>query len=126
MPEPRRAWIAVLGSNRGLAGSFNINVCRAAETKWRVLEAAGVEVRFVAFGRKARQYFRHRGADVLEELSAPFEKLGRERSAESGPDHSHSRWHRMLEELTWTEERLRRARRLERPAIPEPSLAATG
>jgi len=51
--QPKRGWMVVLASNQGLAGVFNVGVCRAAEKTWRALEASGTEVRFVVFGRKA-------------------------------------------------------------------------
>lgn len=82
--KPKTAWMAVLASNQGLAGAFNVSVCRAAEREWRQLEESGTDVSFVVFGRKAREYFSRRSARIVHDLSAHFEKSGRQGSARFG------------------------------------------
>jgi F-type H+-transporting ATPase subunit gamma len=67
--------IVVLSSDRGLAGAFNSNVNRAAERLWREETAAGKRVAFVTIGRKGRDYFRRRGAEILKEIPAVTEKI---------------------------------------------------
>lgn len=59
-PEPRRAAIFLVTSDRGLAGAYNANVLRRAEGLMNGLRARGIEpVPYVA-GRKGQSYFRFR------------------------------------------------------------------
>jgi F-type H+-transporting ATPase subunit gamma len=67
--------IVVLSSDRGLAGAFNSNVNRASERLWREETANGKRVAFVTIGRKARDYFRRRGAEIIKEIPAVTEKI---------------------------------------------------
>jgi F-type H+-transporting ATPase subunit gamma len=67
-PE-RTALMFVITSDRGLCGAFNTNVCRAVEKLWREKEAAGVTVKFVTVGRKGREYFQRRKADIVRDFS---------------------------------------------------------
>ena len=55
----------VCTSDKGLCGAYNMNVMRAAHKAIDVDIAAGVVVQVVAVGRKAREYFRKRGYDVV-------------------------------------------------------------
>ncbi len=67
--------LIVLSSDRGLAGAFNSNLNRAAERLWREETANGKRVAFMTIGRKARDYFRRRGADIIKEIPAVTEKV---------------------------------------------------
>jgi F-type H+-transporting ATPase subunit gamma len=73
--EEREVLLVVVGSDRGLAGAFNANVNRAAERRWREMTAEGKHVVFVTIGRKARDYFRRRGGEILAELPGVNEKI---------------------------------------------------
>ncbi|HEV8549299.1 MAG TPA: ATP synthase F1 subunit gamma [Polyangiaceae bacterium] len=73
-PE-RRALILVITSDRGQCGAFNTNIARAAERLWREKEAAGVEVRVATIGRKGRDYFTRRKANVFHAFTGVWEKL---------------------------------------------------
>lgn len=73
--EEKEILLVVLGSDRGLAGAFNSQICRAAERLWRKLEGEGKTVQFVTIGRKPRDYFRRRGATILAELAGVNEKM---------------------------------------------------
>ncbi|MBK7401305.1 MAG: ATP synthase F1 subunit gamma [Myxococcales bacterium] len=73
--EEKEILLVVLGSDRGLAGGFNSQICRAAERLWKQLEGEGKSVQFVTIGRKPRDYFRRRGAKILAELQGVNEKM---------------------------------------------------
>lgn len=80
----QRVLLIVLTSDRGLAGSFNASVCRAAHKRWTALEADGAEVMFAVIGRKGRDYFRRRGATIWRDFTGVFEDLSVERAGEIG------------------------------------------
>lgn len=81
---PNRVMLVVLTSDRGLAGAFNANICKAAFQKWKQLEAEGATVVFTVVGRKGRDYFRRRGADIRHDFTGVFEELNMERAGEVG------------------------------------------
>ncbi len=58
--DVKRALVVVVVSDRGLAGGFNSNALRKAETLMRQLQADGAEVEIVACGKKAQGYFNYR------------------------------------------------------------------
>jgi F-type H+-transporting ATPase subunit gamma len=77
--------LVVLTSDRGLCGSFNSAITKAAEQEWRNREAAGQEVTMLVIGRKGRDYFARRDAPmtfvpgVWDDLSAETAKsVGRQ------------------------------------------------
>lgn len=74
--EENSVLFVIVGSDRGLAGGFNANLNRAAERQWREMTAAGKRVVFVTIGRRPRDYFRRRGAEILAEMPAANEKIG--------------------------------------------------
>lgn len=57
--------LIVLTSDRGLCGSFNTNICKTAHKIWKDEEAAGKRVAFAIVGRKGRDYFKRRGAEIV-------------------------------------------------------------
>lgn len=59
-PNPKRAALLVLSSDRGLAGAYSSNVIRMAEGLIDRLTAAGREVDLYTTGRKAADYFSFR------------------------------------------------------------------
>lgn len=73
--EEKEVLLVVCAADRGLAGAFNAGINRAAERRWRELEAEGKHVVFVTIGRKARDYFRRRKAEILVELPGVTEKI---------------------------------------------------
>jgi F-type H+-transporting ATPase subunit gamma len=73
--DEKEVLLVVVGSDRGLAGGFNANVNRAAERAWKEMEGEGKHVRLATIGRKARDYFRRRGGEILVELPGVNEKL---------------------------------------------------
>src|ERR1039458_7298410 len=63
-PE-QRVLLVLVTSDKGLAGAFNTNLIKAAQRF--TVERPGVSVRMVLVGRKGRDFFRKRGAQVLSE-----------------------------------------------------------
>jgi F-type H+-transporting ATPase subunit gamma len=60
----QRVGYVVVTSDRGLAGGYNANVIRAAETHLRSQVEAGRQYVLVTVGRKALGYFRYRRYDI--------------------------------------------------------------
>ncbi len=61
------ALIVVVSSDRGLCGSYNVNLLKLAEETARQAERAGLEPRFFAIGRKALDHFQRTGAVIAGE-----------------------------------------------------------
>src|SRR6187397_424844 len=59
--EPRNVLVIVLSSDRGLAGSFNASVSKAAFKFYTEQTASGTNVTVGAIGRRGRDYLRRRG-----------------------------------------------------------------
>ena len=62
--EVNAVGVLVVTSDRGLAGSYNSNVIRLAETRIIELNNAGKTVRIYAVGSKAESYFSFRGYHI--------------------------------------------------------------
>jgi len=69
-----RPLLIVITADRGLCGSFNSNVIKAAG-QFIVNDAQGREVALGLVGRKGRDFFRRRGFDVRYEAAGIFQKL---------------------------------------------------
>jgi F-type H+-transporting ATPase subunit gamma len=82
--EPKNVMLVVLTSDRGLAGAFNSNICKAAHGRWKRLEAEGSQVCFGIIGRKGRDYFRRRHASIRHDFMGVFEDLNVARAGEIG------------------------------------------
>ncbi|MBX3271233.1 MAG: ATP synthase F1 subunit gamma [Sandaracinaceae bacterium] len=82
--DAKKVMLVVLTSDRGLAGAFNANVCKAAYLRWKELEAEGAEVSFAVIGRKGRDFFRRRGATIRRDFTGVFENLSVVRAGEIG------------------------------------------
>ena len=82
--EPKRVMLVVLTSDRGLAGAFNSNICKAAFNRWKQLEAEGSEVCFGIIGRKGRDYFTRRNANIRHDFLGVFEDLSADKAGEIG------------------------------------------
>jgi F-type H+-transporting ATPase subunit gamma len=70
--KPSSPCYVIITSNRGLAGSFNANIIKLAESEMR--GAAG-KASVVAVGGKGRDYFRRRGYEILAEHVRPPENI---------------------------------------------------
>ena len=62
--EVRTVGVLPITSDRGLAGAYNTNVLRAAESRLLELRREGIEHRLYVVGKKAQGYFRFRGYHV--------------------------------------------------------------
>lgn len=82
--EPKNVMLVVLTSDRGLAGAFNSNINKAAYARWKELEAAGSNVTFGIIGRKGRDYFTRRDANIRHDFLGVFEDLTTEKAGEIG------------------------------------------
>ena len=69
-----RALLIVITGDRGLSGSFNSNVIKAA-TQFIAGRGAGRDVTLGLIGRKGRDFFRRRSFDVLYEQTGIFQRL---------------------------------------------------
>ena len=76
IPDARegRPLLIVITADRGLCGSFNSNVIKAAG-QFIVKEGQGREIAMGLIGRKGRDFFRRRGFDVRYEAVGIFQKL---------------------------------------------------
>lgn len=63
-PDPKRAGVFVVTSDRGLAGAYNANVIRRAERVVARLRGEGVEPVLYVTGRKGQSYFRFRRVPI--------------------------------------------------------------
>jgi len=78
--EPKEVMLLVLTSDRGLCGGFNANINRAAERTMKSPDFGHVSLSVC--GRKGRDYFRRRNADIRHEFMGVFERLDWDRAAE--------------------------------------------
>jgi F-type H+-transporting ATPase subunit gamma len=62
--EVKKVALVLMTADRGLCGSFNVNLMNAASKFKREKEAAGIEVAVTCVGRKGRDFFRRRQADM--------------------------------------------------------------
>ena len=72
--ESGRPLLVVITADRGLCGSFNSNVIKAAG-QFILHEAPGRDIALGLIGRKGRDFFRRRGFDVRYEAVGIFQKL---------------------------------------------------
>jgi len=76
-PESGRTLLIVITADRGLAGSFNTNVAKAALqfTIDQPKDPQGRDVAMALIGRKGRDFFMRRGFDVLYEETGIFQNI---------------------------------------------------
>jgi F-type H+-transporting ATPase subunit gamma len=70
--EIKRTCYIVVTSNRGLAGSYNFNIFKAAEQKMKDDQEKPL---LVCFGGKGAKYFRRLGYEILSEHMEPLEDI---------------------------------------------------
>jgi F-type H+-transporting ATPase subunit gamma len=73
-PGEGRPLLIVITADRGLCGSFNSNVIKAAG-QFITTEGQGHEIALGLIGRKGRDFFKRRGFDVRYETTGIFQKL---------------------------------------------------
>jgi F-type H+-transporting ATPase subunit gamma len=64
--NPSRAAVLVVTSDRGLAGGYNANALKAAESLYSLLRSEGKTPVVYAVGRKSVGYYRFRGREVAQ------------------------------------------------------------
>jgi F-type H+-transporting ATPase subunit gamma len=82
-PSTGRALLIVISGDRGLCGSFNTNVVKAA-SQFIISEGRQRQVALALVGRKGRDAFRRRGFDVVHEAIGIFQRLTFTHAAEIG------------------------------------------
>lgn len=65
-PEPKRAGVLVVSSDRGLCGAYNANVLRRSEELFSLLRAEGKTPELYVVGRKALNYYKFRNWDITQ------------------------------------------------------------
>lgn len=63
--DDKRYLIVVVSADKGLCGGFNTNLNKAAQNF--INENPGKEIELIAVGRKGRDFFKRRGANIAEE-----------------------------------------------------------
>jgi F-type H+-transporting ATPase subunit gamma len=75
-PDARRAAVLVITSDRGFAGSYNVNVLRRTEELLGLLRNEGKEPVLYVVGRKGETYYRFRDRDFVESWTGFSEQPG--------------------------------------------------
>ncbi|MFJ1760909.1 F0F1 ATP synthase subunit gamma [Amycolatopsis sp. NPDC088138] len=65
-PNPKRAAVLVVTSDKGQCGGYNSNVLRATEELLALLRKEGKEARVYVTGNKGLNYYRFRNRDVVD------------------------------------------------------------
>jgi F-type H+-transporting ATPase subunit gamma len=81
-PEPKRAGVLVVTSDRGLCGAYNASVFRRAEELFSLLREEGKTPVLYAVGRKALNYYTFRNWDIAESWNGFSEQPTYENAAE--------------------------------------------
>src|ERR1700731_1067722 len=81
-PEPKRAGVLVVSSDRGLCGAYNSSVFRRAEELFSLLRRDGKTPVLYTVGRKALNYFKFRNWDVTDSWMGFSEQPKYENAAE--------------------------------------------
>lgn len=81
-PEPKRAGVLVVTSDRGLCGAYNASVFRRAEELFSKLRDEGKTPVLYAVGRKALNYYTFRNWDITEWWNGFSEQPTYENAAE--------------------------------------------
>lgn len=79
----KRMVLIVVSGDKGLCGGFNANVNRAVGAFLREARERGVQdVRLIALGRKAVDFWKRRSLEILEARPGIFSKFGHDTAAE--------------------------------------------
>jgi F-type H+-transporting ATPase subunit gamma len=81
-PEPKRAGVLVVSSDRGLCGAYNSSVFRRAEELFSLLREEGKTPMVYAVGRKALNYYTFRNWDIAGSWTGFSERPSYENAAE--------------------------------------------
>ncbi|BBZ51609.1 F0F1 ATP synthase subunit gamma [Mycobacterium heidelbergense] len=81
-PEPKRAAVLVVSSDRGLCGAYNSSVFRRSEELFSLLRDEGKAPVLYVVGRKALNYYSFRNWDITESWTGFSEQPTYENAAE--------------------------------------------
>jgi F-type H+-transporting ATPase subunit gamma len=81
-PEPKRAGVLVVSSDRGLCGAYNSSVYRRSEELFSLLREEGKTPVLYTIGRKAESHFAFRSWDITESWTGFSEQPQYENAAE--------------------------------------------
>ena len=81
-PEPKRAGVLVVSSDRGLCGAYNSGAFRKAEELFSRLRQDGKTPVLYTVGRKAQGYFKFRNWDISESWTGFSERPSYENAAD--------------------------------------------
>jgi F-type H+-transporting ATPase subunit gamma len=81
-PDPKRAGVLVVSSDRGLCGAYNANVFRRSEELFSLLREEGKTPVLYVVGRKALNYYTFRNWDINESWTGFSEQPKYENAAE--------------------------------------------
>lgn len=81
-PNPKRAGVLVVSSDRGLCGAYNSSVFRRSEELFSLLRKEGKQPVLYAVGRKAESHFSFRNWDIAESWTGFSEQPQYENAAE--------------------------------------------
>ena len=70
-----RVGLVLMTADRGLCGSFNVNLINTAVKFMRAKEAAGIEVSLICVGRKGRDFFRRRKVEMAAQFVDVWNKF---------------------------------------------------
>jgi F-type H+-transporting ATPase subunit gamma len=82
--EPGRVAVLVITSDRGFAGSYNVNVLRRTEELLRLLRDEGKEPVLYVVGRKGETYYRFRDREMVDTWTGFSEQPGYANAQEVG------------------------------------------
>ena len=91
--NPQRAAVLVITSDRGFAGSYNVNVLRRTEELLSLLRQEGKEPVLYVVGRKGETYYSFRDREMAEDLHR-FLRAAALRERPGGRVRPHRRLHR--------------------------------
>lgn len=83
-PNPRRAAVLVVTSDKGLCGGYNTNVLRTTEELLQLLRSEGKEPSVYVIGGKGLNYYRFRGREVVDSWTGFSDQPRYENAAEAG------------------------------------------
>ncbi len=74
-PEVNRVGLVLMTADRGLCGSFNVNLINQAVKFIKEKEVDGIEVALICVGRKGRDFFRRRKREMLAQYVDVWNKF---------------------------------------------------
>jgi len=74
-PEVTKVGLVLMTADRGLCGSFNVNLINQAVKFIREKEAEGLEVSLICVGRKGRDFFRRRKREMVAQFVDVWNKF---------------------------------------------------